>query len=50
LKLLTPVQVFAPVSRARFSDTRLSLIKPTVAGSLMAVTMLVPDGVLPPPA
>ena len=38
LKTLKLVQVLAAARRARFSDTRLSLITPTVAGSLTADT------------
>src|ERR1044072_2965060 len=47
LNVLKLVQLCAPASRARFSDTRLSLIVPIVAGSLIEVMMVVPDGLLP---
>ena len=34
-------------SRGRFNETRLSLITPAVAGSFIAVMMLVPERLLP---
>src|SRR5215212_11493422 len=49
-KVFAPDQAFAPFRRARFGETRLSLIRPAVPGSLIAAMMLVPDGVPPPAA
>ena len=48
-KTFAPDQAFAPLSRARFDERRLSLMTPVVAGSLMAVMMLVPVICPPPP-
>ncbi len=48
-KVFWPVQAFCAASRATLGERRLSLMNPAVAGSLMAETMLVPEGVEPAP-
>src|ERR1044072_351150 len=49
LKVFCPVQLFCALSFATFGDRRASLMRPAVAGSLMAETMAVPVIDPPPP-
>jgi hypothetical protein len=49
LKLFAPFQAFVPLRRAMLPESLLSLMTALVAGSLMALTMLFPLGVPPPP-
>src|ERR1700749_3432870 len=49
LNVFWPVQLFCALCSATFGDRPVSLVGPAVATSLMAVTMLVPEGA-PPPA